>query len=662
MSASNLTRRRALMAVVSPVLVVLVIAALASSAQALGPPANWVTTMYNSANNQETGATIKVQVATTGTYSSRNGWGGCITGIYYRSSTGDIWGENMIDNTEDDYGQNLQLAMYQGPASAYFASDPYWPDWPWNPTQAGDRLPNPSPSPAYITGSGLSPVPWISIRTWPYDWAKTHEECVQLDQLIYVYPTQIEINYSISGRSGYSCSHPVMFHDAPVIFTSRYDPSPLNDGKLYTGLSPWTGDTSLTTVDQETDWHQVYASEDWIGLYRSGGGTGLMLAYPERTRYQPYCHHWSFHHDTANSQIRSRPYFDINPVTGETISWRVYVIPGIVGDARQNAYCLLPHDRWEFNLGTANEGWIAWNQLSNLRVVGGQLKGTSTGTDPYMYSLDQLGFASDSIYGITIRMSVTAGSKAQVFYTTEEDQIFSESKSTGKFNITADGQFHTYTRQLNNIAGWSGKTIKRLRLDPTDAATGTDGIKVDYMRLTRYSSSWEFNTSGNNEGWMPVTKQLKDRIWPGNVTGGSLIVDSSGMATDTYTNPDTTIYPTLLGPYPMSIAPTAGYRYAEVRLKFTGTGYYNARLRYTLTTDDKQFDYHGAAPDWPDNFLVTRFDLAGHSAVWQNSIPANEWVVLNFTLPSSGTIDQLELVPTDRAGTVEIDYIEIVYI
>jgi|GEM_PF-4712448 len=626
------------------------------------PPSSWITTMYNSANNQESGATIKVQVATTGTYWSKNGWGGTISGLYYRPGGSGSWGSNLIDNT--DVGQLLQVALYEGPPSEYFSSSGL-SNWPWNLTQGGDAYGYTAP--AYITGSGLSPTPWVSIRTWPYDWANTHHECVQLDQTVLMYPNHVEVSYSVSGRSGYSCSHPVMFQEGPVLYTSRYLSTPLKDGKYYSGSSPWTGDSTLTTVDTDTNWHQVYPSEDWIGLYATGGGSGLTLAYPQRTRYQPYCHHWSFYQsEYDNDQLRTRPFFDTNPGTGETISWSVYVIPGTPEVARANAYCLLPHDNWGF--GLSHEGWIAGNQISNLRAESGKLKGTSTGSDPYMYSLDQLGFASDSIYGIRVRMAITVppgtsqARKAQVFYTTEESQTFSEDKSTGQRNITADGQFRTYTWQLDNITGWDGKTLKRLRLDPCDCATTTDGIRINYMKLIRYVGRWGFNASGNNEGWMPVTKQLKDRIWPGNVANGSLIVDSSGSVTDTYTDPDTTIYPALRSPYPLSLSGTTGYRYVEVKLKLVGSGTYNARLRYTLDSDEKEFEYHGESPEWPDYFHVTRFDVADHSPIWQTNIPSNQWVVLTFTLPSTGTIDQLELVPTDKSGTVYIDYITVEYV
>jgi hypothetical protein len=273
-----------------------------------------------------------------------------------------------------------------------------------------------------------------------------------------------------------------------------------------------------------------------------------------------------------------------------------------------------------------------------------------------MHSLECLDFASDSIPGIEIRMAVTAGTHAQLFYITEEDQTWSESKSK-RFAITTDGAFHTYFIQLDDILGWSGRTIRQVRLDPTNASTGAKDIKIDYVRLiSRWA--WEFNADGNNEGWMPVTAPLSDPIWPNNVTGGDLILYSEGSMLDEFTTSETRIDPTLLGPYPVDLPPALDgeTRYVQIHMYFQGAGTFSARLRYTLTSDDKLFEYHRS-----DYGLITRFDLAGHGPMQWADVTANSWHVLTAALPSAGTIDQLELMPTDKAGTVYIDYIRVIY-
>ncbi len=692
--------RRVLRALARPAAAVLaasLLVGLAGPARAQ-PPAEWVTRTYNSPDNKEPEATIRVDVATTGSYRHPNGWGGVITGVYYRSSGSGSWGTNMIDDW--DAGRVLQVSLYEGPPSAYFKSAGGADEWPWNVTQGCDAY---TPSPAWKTGAGLSPVPWYRIRTYPKDWAGTDHECVQLDQTVCVWPSYVEVRYSLSARpSGppsfrrypvrypvyrrwrrpLSCRrHPVMFHESPVVYARHGygrpdDPDALEDEILYDGTAPWTGGAVTDVPMPDQGWRQVYPSEHWIGLFREGGGYGLTLAYPQRTRHQPYCHHWSFNQkevweggvqtDDWEEEMRARAFFDVNPGSGEIISWTVYVIPGTVDDGRREAYNLIPHRRWEFDLGTAEEGWHAGNDLVDFGVSDGILSARSTGGNPYIHSLDQLDFASDSIHGIEIRMSIPrwCGTRAQVFYITEEDPVWSDAKSK-RFTITADDAYHTYRVALDDIPGWSGKTIRQFRFHPTNATTGTKDLKIDYIRLVP-RSGWEFNAAGNNEGWTPVTKPLWDPAWPGNVAGGGLVLYSDGKTLDEYTAPPSWIYPALLGPYPTYIEPPdgSGTRRVEARIRVEGTGTFNARLRYTLTDDPKLFDYHAPADPYdpfPDYSLITRFDLGGHTPIWWTNLAANQWHVLTAVLPSSGTIDQLELVPTDEAGTVYIDYIRVNY-
>ncbi len=59
--------------------------------------------------------------------------------------------------------------------------------------------------------------------------------------------------------------------------------------------------------------------------------------------------------------------------------------------------------------------------------------------------------------------------------------------------------------------------------------------------------------------------------------------------------------------------------------------------------------------------MITRFDLGGHTPIWWTDLEANQWHVLTAVLPYDGTMDQFELLPTDEAGTVYIDYLRVSY-
>lgn len=111
--------------------------------------------------------------------------------------------------------------------------------------------------------------------------------------------------------------------------------------------------------------------------------------------------------------------------------------------------------------------WMAWNDLDILRVQDGFLATTSTGNDPYMGTSITLKIDSSEYSEIMIRMKVSKGSIAQVFWATETEPI-SESTSV-RFPIITDENFHDYNVTVSQNSKWKG-TITSLRLDPTDSA------------------------------------------------------------------------------------------------------------------------------------------------------------------------------------------------
>jgi len=134
---------------------------------------------------------------------------------------------------------------------------------------------------------------------------------------------------------------------------------------------------------------------------------------------------------------------------------------------------------WEFNTPGNFEGWAGFNQWSPS-VSGGTLNGTSSGTDPYGYS--GATWANTHQYrAARIRMSVTAGAWAQLFFITETDSTWDGAKLLS-FPITADGAQHEYVLNLRTLCPAYQGVVTQVRLDPTDA-NGAN-IAVDYVRLT----------------------------------------------------------------------------------------------------------------------------------------------------------------------------------
>jgi len=132
---------------------------------------------------------------------------------------------------------------------------------------------------------------------------------------------------------------------------------------------------------------------------------------------------------------------------------------------------------WEFEVNGDTGGWVALNQLEPLEVTDGVLRARSTGDDPYLFS-SGLAIDAGNLSRMEIRMKISDGDIAQLFFMPEDENDFTEENSL-VFNIHPDDEFHTYTLDLSNLDGWTGK-IKQIRIDPSIAIAS---IEIDYIRL-----------------------------------------------------------------------------------------------------------------------------------------------------------------------------------
>lgn len=105
--------------------------------------------------------------------------------------------------------------------------------------------------------------------------------------------------------------------------------------------------------------------------------------------------------------------------------------------------------------------------LHDVRISGGLLHATGTSADPVFHGPPAMKLDAANVAVVRIRMSATAGSKAQLFWSTASESDWSESRSL-TFDITADGRLHDYALEVAKHPEWKS-AIMRLRFDPTDA-------------------------------------------------------------------------------------------------------------------------------------------------------------------------------------------------
>jgi hypothetical protein len=136
----------------------------------------------------------------------------------------------------------------------------------------------------------------------------------------------------------------------------------------------------------------------------------------------------------------------------------------------------------EWNFGTSTEGWGNTNSLTTS-VNNGILTLTATGTDPYIYSPNNLNINASLIKTIKIRLQNNTNQSAfQIYWITNTDQTYNSAKLIQipvTPNLTTQKE---YVFDFSSITGWQG-TIKQIRLDPGNPATNTS-VAIDYIKLT----------------------------------------------------------------------------------------------------------------------------------------------------------------------------------
>lgn len=142
---------------------------------------------------------------------------------------------------------------------------------------------------------------------------------------------------------------------------------------------------------------------------------------------------------------------------------------------------------WSFNTDNNFEGWGLTNNLGSGSVAGGYLNATVTGTDPFLVSASFSANSATTKF-VTIKVkNATSGTQGKIYWRTNLDNVFSESKSK-TFTITAnDNTYRTIGINMNGEATWANN-ITMLRIDiPDNADSGT--ISIGSIEMGQYPNA-----------------------------------------------------------------------------------------------------------------------------------------------------------------------------
>jgi len=132
--------------------------------------------------------------------------------------------------------------------------------------------------------------------------------------------------------------------------------------------------------------------------------------------------------------------------------------------------------RWDFDTDGDLNGWTALKHLSAPVAANGFLTTTTTGDDSNLVSRSELNIDAATRQWVVIRMKVSAGTFAELFYKAPKE-IFSAAKKK-RFDLLNNTDFVTYTLDMSGESNWTG-TIDHLRIDPTTAVGAT--VEIDYV-------------------------------------------------------------------------------------------------------------------------------------------------------------------------------------
>lgn len=285
---------------------------------------------------------------------------------------------------------------------------------------------------------------------------------------------------------------------------------------------------------------------------------------------------------------------------------------------------------WGFDTDGNFMGWTVGNVTAT--VSGGALNLTTTGTDPLIISPDNLGITAAATYKFVhvVMKNNSTVTSGRVFFTTNTDTTWSQAKSKS-FTISANStSFSEYIIDMSTVTGWTG-TIKRIRIDPLDPATGSgQTVNIDLIRITEVATTindWRFDIDGNIEGWTPGNASA-------TVSGGTLNLTTTG--TD----------PLIMSPDNLNMSAPATYKFIHVDMK-NKSGLTSARIFFTTNTDTT----------W------SQAKSKGFTIKADSSYYASYIVDMSTVTGWTGTIKRIRIDPLDPATgsgqTVSIDFIRI---
>lgn len=293
---------------------------------------------------------------------------------------------------------------------------------------------------------------------------------------------------------------------------------------------------------------------------------------------------------------------------------------------------------WNFSAASNAASWTVEGAKAAQTQEG--LRLSINGQESWVQSADQLNVPADDYKDIILTLSnQTALIKAKLYFTTSEDEAWSENKQL-EFKLNPMSGMQEYYLHMSDAMGtrsdyaWS-EQLKQIRIvfEQTSGSVDLRQIRIgnfgygDSLRLVTdaevqpyYAYQWEFERPNDLQGWLPGPETVTEASY------GFLNITSA------HDNPY------ILSPANLRMEADTS-RYIEVATHNNGSASIG-KLYYVTNLD----------PVWSNSKVISFPIPAGSSTYVADMKASRKW---------KGNITQLRFDPVDGPGDVQTDYIRI---
>ncbi len=286
-------------------------------------------------------------------------------------------------------------------------------------------------------------------------------------------------------------------------------------------LAQWTKDTFMPTEAAGSLGRRMVLLDNWN-------------EYGEGHFYMP-SELAGFDYLEAIGQVFGQPaHEDIRPTEQQKSRLcRLYdrnrTVPELIHHAEQLAYPYATHG-WYFDSGA--EGFTTGYNVTGLKAENGILSGVGNGTDPSIYTPDNLHIPIDDVSYLRIRMkNGTSDYRSKLYFTTEADPTESEANTvTWIVEKNMDG-FTDYLVPVYKNAAWKGY-LKRIRFDPAEQLGSFAYDSIEFLRdLSNIGDNLILNGDQEAQG-LPAAQGVRCGIsgWQFRSGRKSLRAETDGQA------------------------------------------------------------------------------------------------------------------------------------